>query len=637
LLLITEYNYCCYLLLHLTQFSLCPRIRIVVDVSGSASVSVLVIFLGSSIGARATAEMSNNVLSISPLSTPPLASSQIIGPSYAGFGIEPSNLYSYTGGSESNVLSLNLLNNLANYTGAPPHLRIGGNTQDYMIYVPSHDSYDVSPNPNPVGQGDFPPDHLIFGPRYFEVLDRFPTRTPITYGLSLAYSETDYIDRIVASAEAARTGLNNVQLVSFEIGNEPDLYLQNGFRTGQWDGQVYTNQWLDRASAVYQQVLQPNGIASNFFEPACTASTIGTSFMITDLASFGITDTNGSANSFISSWNQHNYYYYIGVSPHALTMERFTDLSTTITQFRDWKTQVQQAFDTGYSYDLREMGVVGPIGYAGITDTFAASLWTLNFFLYAAGLNISSVQMHMTDNSNASAWQPIPYYADHPFIRPNYYGFAAMAQLIGRGCSTQVIGIPIETFPDGYQDRIGIYNTYQEGKLAAIVFINTVVANASDPKGSLTIDISLPDFSGQTLHLSYLTADGADSTEGTTWNGISYDESGDGSPTIVKSDTRNITIGDNGSVSVEVRDSQAVVANIGSVIGSTPTATNVACNAVTKPEATSTDFPVSTARSTSASSASSTGSSSSGVGDRSVSWNLFIFGVIALIGLQTFQ
>lgn len=90
-----------------------------------------------------------------------------------------------------------------------------------------------------------------------------------------------------------------------------------------------------------------------------------------------------------------------------------------------------------------------------------------------------------------------------------------MAQLIGRGCATQVIGIPFETFPAGYQDRIGVFTTYQEGKLAAMVFINTVVANASDSKGSLTVDISLPDFLGQTLYLSYLTADGADSTQGT--------------------------------------------------------------------------------------------------------------------------
>ncbi|ERF69240.1 hypothetical protein EPUS_08919 [Endocarpon pusillum Z07020] len=575
----------------------------------------------------------SNVLSIAPLPTPPTGTSQFIGGSYAGFGIEPSNLYSYTGGSVTNTLSVNLLNNLANYTGAPPHLRIGGNTADYMIYVASHDSYDVSPNPDAVGQGRFATDSLIFGPRYFEVLDRFPPGSPITFGLNLAYSESDYLDQIVSSADAARTGLKNVDLVSFEIGNEPDLYLQNEFRSGQWDGEVYTDQWLDRASAVYQRVLEPNGIPSNFFEPGCTASTIGNNFRIEDLVSFGIAETNGSANSFISSWNQHDYYYYIGVSSYELTMERFTDFSTTITQFRDWTLQVQQATDTGYPYLLREMGVVGPIGYAGITDTFAAALWTLNFFLYAAGLNISSVQMHMTDNSNASAWQPIPFYGKQPYIRPVYYGYAAMAQLIGRGCSTQVIGIPFETFPAGYEDRIGVYTTYQESKLAALVFINSFVANASDDKGSLTIDVSLPDFSGQTLYLSYLTAEGADSTQGTTWNGISYDVSGDGSPTIVSSDTRNITVGSDGRVSVEVRDSQAVVANIGSVIGSAPAPADRVCEAVTMAEVTPTSFSISAATSIPA---SSTPSSRSESGAISMPWSFLLLGLLALPVLEFF-
>lgn len=572
-------------------------------------------------------------ISIGPLpAIPPIGTSQILGASFTGFGIEPSNLYSYTGGSDVNLLSVNLLNNLADYTGSPPHLRIGGNTGDYMIYVPSYDSHDVSPNPDPVGQGNFPSDSLIFGPRYFEVLDRFPAGTPVTFGLSLAYDEPDYIDRIVASADAARTGLKNVDLVSFEIGNEPDLYLQNQFRTGQWDGQEYKKQWLDRATAVYQQVLEPNGIERNFFEPGCTASTIGNTFRIEDLTGFGIAGANESATSFIRSWNQHDYYYFVGVSGYPLTMDRFTDLSTTVDQFRDWAVQVQDATETGYRYDLREMGVVGPIGYAGITDTFAASLWTLNFFLYAAGLNISSVQMHMTDNSNASAWQPIPFYGNEPFIRPLYYAYAAMAQLIGRGCSTQVIGIPVKTFPPGYQDRIGVYTTYQEGRLAALVLINTVVANASDSKGSLTIEVSLPDFAGQTIYLSYLTADGADSLHGATWNGISYEESGDGSSTTISPNTKNVTIGSDGSVYIEVRDSQAVVANIGSIVGSAPTAASVACYAITTiPEALSTDPPVLSAPSTPASSATPT---TSGGGATKTSWNPFTFGLSALLVLE---
>lgn len=36
---------------------------------------------------------------------------------FGGFGIEPSNLFSYTGQDSQNDLSINLLENLANYTG----------------------------------------------------------------------------------------------------------------------------------------------------------------------------------------------------------------------------------------------------------------------------------------------------------------------------------------------------------------------------------------------------------------------------------------------------------------------------------------------------------------------------------------
>lgn len=46
--------------------------------------------------------------------------SNAISPSYAGFGIEPSDLFVYTGTTSANQLTFNLLSNLANYTGAPP-------------------------------------------------------------------------------------------------------------------------------------------------------------------------------------------------------------------------------------------------------------------------------------------------------------------------------------------------------------------------------------------------------------------------------------------------------------------------------------------------------------------------------------
>src|SRR5689334_2142218 len=84
-----------------------------------------------------TVVIARNAIFLAPAAVPTQGVSGFISPAFAGFGIEPSNLYSFTGGASANKLSINLLTNLANYTGTPPHLRVGGNTQDDMIYEES--------------------------------------------------------------------------------------------------------------------------------------------------------------------------------------------------------------------------------------------------------------------------------------------------------------------------------------------------------------------------------------------------------------------------------------------------------------------------------------------------------------------
>lgn len=495
--------------------------------------------------------------------------SRIISPSFAGLGIEPSNLFSFTGGEQENELTKNLLQNLVDYTGVPPHIRMGGNTQDYFKWDENMDQWTWINNPDAVGQGAFPTDHMLIGPRYFEALDRFPEGTPITFGLNLAYTEDDYIDQIVTMANQALDRLQNVNVVSFEIGNEPDLYLENGFRTGSWGGQVYTQEWLDRAQAVYDQVLKPRQIGANFFEPAATASTIGTSFEIDNLVTFEIDkNANGTDTSLVAQWNQHDYYYYIGVSTYALTVDHFMDLSTTNNQFLAWEQQIQQSEETPFAYALREMGIVGPIGLVDITDVFGAALWNLNFFLYTATLNITMVGMHMTDNSNASAWQPIRVYDEDPHVRPNYYSFAAFDQIIGPTCQARVGGGVLDQ-PGDYQGYLAVYDVYQNDQLASVVLINSKPANVSEAnKASMVFDLTFDSsLSGEEVHLALLTNDGADAKSGTTWNGISYEDNGDGTPKTVDDTEHTMKIGSDGTLSVDVRDTQAIVVNFGGAVG----------------------------------------------------------------------
>ncbi|KAJ1036052.1 hypothetical protein NDA18_000199 [Ustilago nuda] len=493
--------------------------------------------------------------------------SNIINPSYAGFGIEPTDILVYTGTTSRNQLTFNLLSNLANYTSAPPHIRVGGNAGDTMIYDQSLSGYELQQNRNPIGAGNArPSDYLIFGPDFFRAFNHLPAGTPITYGLNLAYQGPDALQRITDQANAAfeyvGTNSTGARIVSLEIGNEPDLYIDLGYRSQHWSPTDFGNEWASRAQAVYNSSLKSRGFSSNFFEVAATATTAtknGQPFRIANLVGnpAGVAIDNGI---YVAGWNQHDYYYYLNVSNYQLTLSTLLDLSTTASQFREWAAQVDQAIVTGKPYFLREMGSVGPNGIQGISETFANALWTLNFFFYAASIKVDSVQMHMTQYSLAAPWQCNYFNGTAPHVRPTYYAWAAWAQIIGPTCDSKIASISLSNQPASYTNRLGAYGVYRADSLTSIVLLNTQPYYAYSGKPSYhSFLLSLPFLAGQTVYLSTLYAQAVDSTANVTWNGISYESSPDGRPSTVNATQSTMVVGVDGSLSVAVRDTQVVV------------------------------------------------------------------------------
>ncbi|KAI0024670.1 hypothetical protein F4780DRAFT_548054 [Xylariomycetidae sp. FL0641] len=530
------------------------------------------------------AAMAADTVSFSVNGSPDNASAAV-DPSFAGFGIEPSQLFFFMGFSDPNQLTANLLSNLADYTGQPPHVRLGGNTQDYMIYDGSHNAWNIKHNENHTAKGDVAPDSMLIGPRYFEAANRLPQGTPVTWGLNLAYNEDDAVDRVVEMAQQISDRCDNLNLVSFEIGNEVDIYVDHQFRPDSWGGKTYVDQWKTRAAAVYEQVLKPKNISSNFFDAAAsTAWVSGTSFTIDDLVKYGITDQAAdSQDPYLASWDQHDYYYFLGDTDYPITLDYMMRWPTTPSQFNEaLGAQMKQARKTDYPYALREMGVVGPVGQHGVSDTFAAGMWTLNFLMYAATLNISSVQFHLTSNSNASAWQPTQVFSTPAHVRPLYYGMAAFDQTIGASCKARVAQASIDSLPNGYDGYVNAYSVYQGERLGSIVVLNGKLVNeTTENKPSLTVSISLPtNLAGETVHLSYLSADGADSQSNVTWNGMSYEANGDGTSSKVSGDDDTVKVKDDGTLTIQVRDTQAVVASIGRRVGSDTDSDEDACSAV---------------------------------------------------------
>lgn len=585
--------------------------------------------------------------------TPPPGTSGFINPSFAGFGIEVSSLVSFLGADQPNTLTYNLLNNLAGYTGKPPHIRLGSGVQDQTANPDEAQWPWLSSSPLN-GQGAEGGSESLIDPLFFQVANQLPKDTPVTWGLDLAYQgEEEWTEHVTAVASEVHQNCPNLGLTSFEMGSGPGVYFQSVLQKEQADGQVRTRQWREQAGpdTAYGRILRLRNGTGAFFEPACTTQT-----------TFEPNSRQARPSGHVASCQPRadgrdgddgdSYYHFDLSSPSSssssalpaagaagaekpLTPAHLLRLGATEDEFAAWTERVGRARAGGTTpaekekgspsspYVPRRLGVAGPVGLPGTIDTFAAALWTLNLLLYTAARGVDAVQFHLSaaapgeeapaaaadhasggslsssSSSAATPWQwQEPGRGQGPSVRPAYYAFAAFDQLIGSGGGAQVVPITRlrvvredgdEEDSDDVRDHLRAYAVYQDGAWASVVVLNTRPASAAaaaastTSSSSVTVQVQLPPASpvgGSSstrrvvAYLSYLTGAGADATSGTSWNGLSYEASGDGTPTAAQgvADDRGgdgavRVVGDDGTLRFEVRDSQAVVANLGARLG----------------------------------------------------------------------
>lgn len=277
------------------------------------------------------------------------------------------------------------------------------------------------------------------------------------------------------------------------------------------------------------------------------------------LASDGIDKTDA-----VFHYNQHDYFYYIQVSGYALTRAYMMNHGNIVSQFTAWATQQQQSIAAGKPYLLGEMAAVGPQGLAEITDVFGCAIWSLDFFLYSATINVTRVLMHMTDIGNQSAWQPITIGDIAPWVRPAYYGHIVTSTLIGPNNDTTIAEIDIRSQElQDYAGSASAYVVYRGDQIYAAVVINLKEFNQTQTESSATqLNFTLnvpPAYAGSNLTVYKLSAPGADSFKGVTWAGLNF-QTDDGLPTsAATNDTTFVTVSQGGQLSVLVRDTQAAV------------------------------------------------------------------------------
>jgi hypothetical protein len=314
----------------------------------------------------------------------PAANAGAIGAAFAGLSYEKSTLYEplFTG------LNSNLIG-LFDRLGSSV-LRIGGNSVDRNVWTP-----------NGAGQtaGQIAPSDVASLAAFVKAAG-----WKCLYGINLGGAATGATTPALAAAEVAYAAQQlGSSLLGIEIGNECDLYGNSGnYFAGNWSLSQFETLWGQYRSAI---------LAATPSVPITGPASAGSESSWT--VPFGQTVTK----SEITLLTQH-YYRANGELATSTGAYLITPDSTLVNDLAILKAG---ATGTGVPYRMSECNSFYNGGSNGVSDSYASSLWVIDYLFNCAQGGASGVNFH--GGGNSAGYTPI---ADSSGVvvgaRPEYYG-----------------------------------------------------------------------------------------------------------------------------------------------------------------------------------------------------------------------
>ena len=211
-------------------------------------------------------------------------------------------------------------------------------------------------------------------------------------------------------------------------------------------------------------------------------------------------------------------------------------------------------------------------GRPGLSNTFGAALWGVDFNLWCATNNIRRVHMHQGTNYRYQSWQPIETNITSKGTKAPYYGNIAVASFLGdiTTATPCIVNLPLPNVEES------AYAAYVDGKLDRVIVINMMEYNAT--AGNKYIDhysrpieryqFQLPKGYQGKADVQWLMANGSDAITGVTFDANSYNyELKNGIPVLLHNVTRGQTVdvASNGKMWIDVPRSSAAIVKLTAV------------------------------------------------------------------------
>jgi hypothetical protein len=308
-----------------------------------------------------------------------------IGPAFAGLSYEKMALQ-WSFFSPGNVVGINLFRGLG-----PSVLRIGGGSVDRYVWTPN-------------GAGRT---YLEIAPSDVASLAAFVKAAgwQCLYGINLGGAATGATAPGLAAAEVAYAVEQfGSSLLGIEIGNEPDAYgVPGNHFAGHWSLADYLNLWHQFRSAILESTP-------------------------------GVPITGPAASYNVSTWTipygkavapvgeitlltQH-YYRANGHAPTSTTGFLITPDTALVTELSVLQAGAKSI---GVPYRITECNSFYAGGASGVSNSYAASLWVIDYLFNCAQAGAVGTNLH--GGGNSDGYTPIAdWNGVVTQVRPVYYG-----------------------------------------------------------------------------------------------------------------------------------------------------------------------------------------------------------------------
>ncbi|KAH9476922.1 Beta-glucuronidase [Psilocybe cubensis] len=409
--------------------------------------------------------------------------------SFMGFSVEMSVVNQVVGRNASflEVPFLNLMANLQARVGRI-NVRIGGNTQETATLVEStadgkilEKDYDGVTNPTQT-----PP--LVFTPELLYMLANVSSHVNVRWFLGVPFNDTAHPRLAIVEQGHAILG---DYLIGLQLGNEPDLYAAHGHRPQGYSEQDYFNDFGVMVAAMKSDQAIPDYVRKLLVGPS-----IQVLWSPEQIWATGYIDAYNEELAFLSverypSDNCAVAFPLNGGTVHdpQQTFPDYLTHNSAANLVQSYIPSTVLAQQKGKEFLMFETNSASCGGFPGISDSFGAALWGVDYAMQMAAVNFSGALFHVGGQSvtyNPFTPPPTNESVFHKWsVGPIYYTSLVVAEALGPSNTSQVMFLEA----NNNNSLTPAYGIWEHGRLARVLMVNFVSDNST--RSDLTVALDM--------------------------------------------------------------------------------------------------------------------------------------------------